>query len=63
MLVLQPCSIERTPTAPAQWLGPITDVADARLICQWILRGDWDCQEVPAHLRAEVNLQRSSIRN
>jgi hypothetical protein len=63
MLVLQPCSIERTPTAPTQWLGPIADVADARLICQWIARGDWDCRELPPHLRAEPNLHRSSIQN
>jgi hypothetical protein len=63
MLLLQPCSIERRPTAPAQWLGPITDVADARQICQWIAKGDWDSRELPTHLRAQENLQRSSIRN
>jgi hypothetical protein len=63
MLVLQMCSIERTPTAPAQWLGPITDVTDARLICDWIGRGDWDCRELPTRLRAEARLQRSGIRN
>jgi hypothetical protein len=63
MLLLQLCSIERTPTAPAQWLGPITDLADARLICEWIVRGGWDCRALPTHLRAEASLQRPSIRN
>jgi hypothetical protein len=63
VLLLQLCSIERTPTAPVQWLGPIADLADARLICEWIVRGDWNCRELPIHLRAEATLQRSSIRN
>jgi hypothetical protein len=63
MLLLQLCSIERSPSAPAQWLGPITDLRDARLICEWIRRGDWDCRELPTRLRAEATLQRSSIRN
>jgi hypothetical protein len=63
MVLLQLCSTERTPTAPVQWLGPITDLADARLICEWIERGDWDRRELPTQLRAETTLQRSSIRN
>jgi hypothetical protein len=63
MLLLQLCSIERAPTAPARWLGPITDLADARLVCEWIMRGDWDCRELPIRLRTEATLQQSSIRN
>ncbi|HZC89588.1 MAG TPA: hypothetical protein VE400_02765 [Mycobacterium sp.] len=63
MLLLQPCSIDRTPSAPVQWLGPITDLADARLICAWIGRGEWDFRELPTRLRAEATLQRSGVRN
>lgn len=63
MGVLQPCSRHRTPTAPAQWIGPVTGPADARAVRDWVEHGDWNTHELPARLRAEATLSRSSIRN
>jgi hypothetical protein len=63
ILMLQPCSTARIPTAPAQWLGPITNTAQARAARDWIEQGNWDRHAPPAHLRAEANLSRPSIRN
>jgi hypothetical protein len=63
MLVLQPCSVERAPTAPVLWLGPINSLDDAQLICSWIARGDWRREQLPQHLRAERSLLRSGSRN
>jgi hypothetical protein len=63
ILMLQPCSTARIPTAPAQWLGPITNTAQACAARDWIEQGNWDRHAPPAHLRAEANLSRPSIRN
>jgi hypothetical protein len=63
MAVLQPCSRHRTATAPAQWIGPVTSTADARAVRDWVEHGGWNPHELPAHLRVEATLSRSSIRN
>jgi hypothetical protein len=63
MLVLQPCSTQRTPTSPAQWIGPVTGTADARAVRDWVAQGHWDRRRLPAHLRAEATLARRSMRN
>jgi hypothetical protein len=63
MLLLQPCSVERTPNAPTHWVGPIAGLADAHLVCSWIAEGDWQGDYLPSHLRAERRLQRSGSRN
>lgn len=63
MLLLQPCSIERTPTGPAQWMGPVNDTADTRAVCEWLEQGNWERRTLPDHLRAETNFARPSIRN
>jgi hypothetical protein len=35
LLLLQPCSTQRIPTGPAQWMGPVNDTEDARALCDW----------------------------
>jgi hypothetical protein len=63
MLLLQLCSAERTPTAPARWLGPVLSLTDAQRIGSWIARCGWQDEELPARLRAEQSLLRSGSRN
>ena len=63
MLLLQPCSPQRTPTGPAQWVGPVSDTADARAVCEWLEQGNWQRHTLPDHLRAETNFARPSMRN
>ena len=63
MLVLQPCSTDRVPTAPAQWVGPVNDAEDARTVREWLERGTWQRHGLPAPLRAEATLAGPSIRN
>jgi hypothetical protein len=46
MVVFQPCSIDRRPTGPAFWFGPIDDVVDVRLVCDFVERGVWEAEEV-----------------
>lgn len=63
VLVLQPCSADRVPSAPTIWIGPIVTDADARDACEWIGAGRWDGATLPTHLRADVNLARVSSHN
>jgi hypothetical protein len=63
MLLLQPCSVERSPSGPTQWVGPILGLADVHLVCSWIAEGDWQGEYLPSHLRADKSLQRSGSRN
>ncbi|WP_074133200.1 hypothetical protein [Mycolicibacterium houstonense] len=63
VLVLQPCSRDRNPNAPAIWIGPISTDADALDACAWIAAGSWDGATLPAQLRADVNLSRVSSHN
>jgi hypothetical protein len=51
-LVLQPCSAERTPTAPAQWIGPISNRDDVRKIGAWLERGEWSIATLPRRLQS-----------
>ncbi len=50
MVVLQPCSIDRVPSEPAHWIGPINDENDVCVLCEWVQRGEWDCRALPARL-------------
>ena len=63
LLLLQPCSTQRIPTGPAQWMGPVNDTEDARALCDWLEHGNWERHTLPAHLRAEANFARPSMRN
>jgi hypothetical protein len=63
MLLLQPCTPDRVPTASVQWIGPVTSEVDAEAACAWIADGSWDRARLPMRLRADLNLTRSSRRN
>lgn len=63
VLVLQPCSAERVPSAAAIWIGPIGNEADAREACEWIAAGQWDPTNLPERLRADRSLVRVSAHN
>ncbi|OMC27976.1 hypothetical protein A5740_20195 [Mycobacterium sp. GA-1841] len=63
VLVLQPCSTDRAPSAAAIWIGPIVDEADARGACGWIAAGQWDRSNLPERLRADRSLIRVSAHN
>jgi hypothetical protein len=63
ILLLQPCSTQRIPTGPAQWMGPVDDTEDARAVCDWLEQGNWERHTLPAHLRTEAHFPRPSVRN
>src|ERR1700730_2426152 len=63
LLLLQPCSTQRIPTGPAQWMGPVHDTEDARAARAWLEQGNWERRTLPAHLRAEAIFARPSMRN
>jgi hypothetical protein len=62
--VLQPCSKDRTPVGPPQWIGPLTNLADTEEAQAWIERGDWTIDTLPQRLQSPLNwLQVNSSRN
>ena len=63
MLRLMPCTVDRVPTAAAVWIGPIDTEADAKEVCRWVASGQWDHANLPARLRAELNLARAGHQN
>lgn len=54
MVLLQPCSIDRVPSEPAHWIGPIKDNNDVGVLCEWVQRGQWDRRALPARLRGRA---------
>lgn len=50
IVMLQPCAIDRSPTGPGRWIGPIVD-ADIDAVCVWIQDGRWDLTDLPQHLQ------------
>jgi hypothetical protein len=63
VLVLQPCSVDRTPAGPARWVGPVRHAVDARVVCDWLERGDWELDALPSRLSAEWNFAKPANRN
>ena len=53
MVILQPCSVDRGPSGPAHWIGPINDTNDTRAVRDWLQRGQWDDHTLPERLRAQ----------
>lgn len=62
ILLLQPCGIDRVPHTAAIWVGPVNKTETA-MVCKWIATGAWDPADLPARLRADIHLDRSSLRN
>jgi hypothetical protein len=52
MIVLQPCSEDRRPSGSADWVGPIKDEDDLRIVRDWVEQGAWDRHALPDRLRA-----------
>lgn len=58
LVVLQPCSIDRSPMGPPIWVGPINDRADVADLRAWVQRGEWSLGALPWHLRPVMNRPR-----
>ena len=64
MVVLQPCTDNRSPLGPPRWIGPITNLADLAALRDWLDRGEWNIGTLPQHLRSPLNwLAAASRRN
>lgn len=63
MILLQPCTLSRAPSASAIWVGPILTDTDATLVARWIATGHWNITALPLPLRANTMLVRSGHRN
>lgn len=63
MLIVQPCTNDRVPTGSVQWIGPVTTEVDVAAACEWIANGEWDRNDLPTNLRADLNLARTSRLN
>ena len=58
MVILQPCSPDRTPAGPALWFGPLESVSDVKRMCDFVERGRWEPDDVarlPNQLLAHNN--------
>ncbi len=62
MVLLQPCSIDRFPSGPPHWIGPINDNNDVSVVCDWVQRGEWNCRALPARLRRQAQWTASVAR-
>jgi len=58
LVLLQPCSPDRTPVGPARWIGPIDDRHDAVAVADWVRRSDWRLGALPQRLRSTMNAVR-----
>jgi hypothetical protein len=50
MIILQPCAVDRTPTGPTIWIGPICDDTDLHAVRSWLERGSWNLDTLPVRL-------------
>jgi hypothetical protein len=55
VIILKPCTRDRSPLGPARWVGPVIDRRDAARVCDWVERGEWDIEELPRRLRVARN--------
>lgn len=63
MLLLQPCAVDRTPTAAVRLIGPVITASDSEAVCQWIACGVWDLALLPTSLSTRMNAARVSQLN
>lgn len=50
-VIVQPCTIDRLPDGPPQWIGPVNDACDAAELRGWLERGEWDIALLPDRMR------------
>lgn len=50
VVLVQPCDVERCPTAPAVRVGPLRTSADVATLAGWLRAGYLDAGRLPAHL-------------
>lgn len=55
VVIVQPCTHDRSPVGAALLVGPITDRNDAARVRDWVERGEWDIEELPRRLRLARN--------
>ena len=63
IVILQPCSVDRVPSGPACWIGPINDKTDVRALVDWLEQGEWDYRAPPDRLRAKLRWTNRFSRN
>ncbi len=50
MAMVQPCTTDRLPCGPPQWVGPIANSAEAALLRDWLELGRWENTALPRKL-------------
>ena len=64
MAVVQPCTNAREASGPPHWVGPITDIAQAAALGDWLELGQWENTPVPSQLgRHQLWTRDTSQRN
>lgn len=53
LVLLQPCTADRTPRGRARVVGPLSDRRDAREFCAWVEDGRWDLAALSPRLRLD----------
>lgn len=54
MAIFQPCTTDWLPFGPPQWVGPITNNAEAALLKDWLELGRWENAPLPKQLSKHV---------
>ncbi|ASW92385.1 hypothetical protein A5626_13870 [Mycobacterium marseillense] len=62
MALVQPCTIDRVASGPAQWIGPIADSDSAAALRDWLVLGQWENIPVPRQLDRHQRWARGSHR-
>lgn len=55
MVLLQPCSRDRSPVGLPRWVGPVSNPADTQAVRAWIESGAWNLGALPERLRSPLN--------
>jgi hypothetical protein len=63
LVILQPCSVDRVPSGPACWIGPINDKKDVRALRDWLEQGEWEYRAPPDRLRPKLRWTNPFSRN
>jgi hypothetical protein len=62
MVLLQPCSDDRSPVGPPRWVGPVTNAADVEALRAWLERGKWHIGTLPRRLQSPLNWMAAASR-